>query len=433
MIGNLNPNLVVGLYECVDSTSCSTIGAERFVATCLADAAKDVEPSPAVRDFCKELETAADDCSYTDYDKQACWKVSAVYSDAVLASAVVCAKKECGLIIECVDATLKLPTEPDGSPIGFDGVELSSGAAALPATAAIFPKTATTRPVPPDQPSTNETLSTSDDRTTEPQVSTSEPLVPTSAPSTQPKIDITDPDVQKEYCVADDRCTDCSFSACCIELLTCLTNDACVDWIGCVADCPNDDTRCERDCRSAHASGEDAALDYLSCFDAAAQGACAPACAAPNPDDTSSGATNSAATSAPDPEIPTEGELNTSATDATAADTTPLDTTTDVTTATPPDSTSSSDDTSNPTGPTCTDCLLDSCGEYFEACFSDAACIELYYLYVDCLGMYTLAVEVNACITPYLDLYETYFPLGTLRFYAMDECLATADCPVCDG
>lgn len=142
VIGNLNPLLLDGLYTCVEKTSCSTIGAEHFVAECLADAASEVEPSSAGKAFCGELKTAADDCSFTDFDERACWNATTAYSSGVLDDGAVCALKKCTLIIDCLDATLKLPTELDGSPIGFDAEGLSSDTEAVPAVFALFPETA---------------------------------------------------------------------------------------------------------------------------------------------------------------------------------------------------------------------------------------------------------------------------------------------------
>lgn len=149
VITNLSSDLTEGWTECVDNTSCSTIGTERFVAECLADAANHVEPSDRGSQFCAELRRAADECSFTDYDERACWRAVTAYSEVALESGIVCAKKRCELIVDCLEATLKLPSEPDGSPIGFDDQGLSSGRDAVPAEQSLLPETSLALPPSP--------------------------------------------------------------------------------------------------------------------------------------------------------------------------------------------------------------------------------------------------------------------------------------------
>lgn len=179
VVTNLGPALIEGWTACVNNTSCSTIATEQFVAECLADAANSVEPSDRGSQFCDELRRAADECSFTDYDERACWRAVTAYSDVALESGVVCAKKRCELIVDCLEATLKLPSEPDGSPIGFDDQGLSSSAEALPAVQSLLPETAA-----PDRPSQS-TSSTPSSESTEAELdpgSTRDPAPTSAAP-----------------------------------------------------------------------------------------------------------------------------------------------------------------------------------------------------------------------------------------------------------
>lgn len=416
VISNLNPDLIAGLYECIDNTSCSTIGAERFVATCLADAAASIEPTSAGKAFCKELEKGADECSFTDYEERACWQVSIAFADAVLDSASICARKECDLIIECLDATMKVPSEPDGSPVGFDSGELSSGNAAYPASVSLFPKT--TASLSPAV-STGSSLSSGPVPSATPSNASSLPADVTNQisapplPSAPAGLDIEDPDVQAQYCADAEPCTDCRLSACCIETLTCLTNDSCIEWITCITDCAPEDGACEDSCRSTYASGEDAAFAYIGCFTGATDGVCASICQALD-----AGPADAATPQQGDTNVGSETSLDTASTGVDAVSSHPAET----------DSNAVGDGGS----PTCADCLNVACDPEIKVCFADDPCFYLYVQYAYCADEGNSSGEFATCFGPYYDSYAEYEPDSVSLFESMLGCFDTADCPICD-
>lgn len=435
VIGNLNPSLLAGLYECVDKTSCSTIEAERFIAACLADAASDVAPNSAGKALCKELETAADECSFTDFDERACWQVSSAYSDEVLESATICARKKCELIVDCLDATLKVPSELDGSPIGFDTGQLSSGTEARAATESFLPETSNASVSPetdpttaPHDPTPSETVPLETDparsnvtnATSETLATTTVPTLPPHTDTTPPGIDITDPDVQAEYCVDGDACSDCRFKACCLETLTCLTNDDCMGWVDCVYDCPTDAYACVEACRQTFAAGEVGALDYVNCMADAGDDVCAAQCtpdstdtAGPATSDTASGRT-SAAPDGSTSETPTLGpnpESSDAASDATEPATSPGTTEADA------------------GADACGECLATLCDSEVDGCLADDGCYNLYIAYVYCWEDAT-SEEFVDCFTPY---YSDAEPASASLFDDMTYCVGYAECADCAG
>jgi hypothetical protein len=428
VITNLNPQLLDGLYECVENTSCSTIAAERFVATCLADSGSSIEPSSTGKFFCQELETAADECSFTDYDQRACWQVTNAYADAVLESAAICAKKKCQLIVDCLDATMKVPSELDGSPIGFENAEFSSGNAALPASASLFPETASASVSPHTPSDTTAVPTTEPTPTTEEGPASSRPAATTErfAPpltSAPPGLDVSDPDVRAAYCSNVDPCTDCSLGACCVETLACITMQSCVDWISCFTDCAVDDRACEDECRITYATGEDAAFEYIACFTSAPEGVCANACSAPDAGPTDGPETVeqiSGATTERDPTHPDSNATSTAATRSSADNFTEL--------------TAVSDTTATTDGglATCGECLDAACDSEVTACLDDDACYYVYANYAYCFDTTTTASEFAACFDPYYEYYLAYEPDSIALFDAMDDCINSAVCPACD-
>lgn len=442
VIGNLNPALLEGLYECVDKTSCTTIEAERFVAACLADSAGDVDPNAAGKALCKELETAADECSFTDFDERACWQVSTAYSDEVLESATICARKKCALIVDCLDATLKVPSELDGTPIGFDDGEISSGTGARAATESFLPESSVIVVSPGTDPATKPLDTTPDETdavrtessqsestqaestqgTDAPVTTPTLPTLPTSTDTAPPGIDITDPEVQAEYCVDGDVCTDCRFKACCLEALTCFTNNDCVDWIDCFTSCPAEDDDCIDSCRQTHAAGDIAAVDYVNCFNQVDDEVCASQCSTDSTD--TSGLSTGDFTSTPattnDPGSTTsETENSTVGPDPESNDTTSSDATS---TVPPPDPTGADAGTD-----ACGECLATLCDAEVGSCLADYGCYYLYVDYVDCWDGAT-SEEFLECFTP---LYSETEPYSVSLFDDMTYCVGYAECPDC--
>lgn len=441
VISNLNPELVDGLYECVEQTSCSTIASERFIGVCLADAANGIRPSAAGQAFCEELRTASDECSFTDFDERSCWQVSSGFADNALEGAAVCAKKRCELIVDCLDATLKLPSELDGSPLGFEEARFSSGNLALPASASFLPETASIfSPTPtsePEGPSSNapgpnsQQLPNSTADEDPPPPSPTETVVPVLPPpidSAPTGIDITDPDVRAAYCADEDGCTNCWVDACCTETLTCLTNESCVGWITCITDCPSDDRACEDGCRDSYSEGENAAFEYIDCYAAATTSTCAQECASPDSGTTDLGTTDSGAAQTPETAstVGVESGSHPSADQTTAP--TPS-------TAGPADSSAS--DSSGDTGvdagaATCNECLNAECDVQITTCFDDYVCYYLYFSYAYCLDTSTTSGEFAACFGPDYDYYAQYEPESVDRFDVLNECIEAAPCPICD-
>lgn len=441
VIGNLNPALLEGLYECVDKTSCSTIEAERFVAECLADAADEVDPNTAGKALCTELETAADECSFTDFDERACWQVSSAYSDEVLESAAICARKKCELIVDCLDATLKVPSELDETPIGFDDGELSSESSARPATESFLPETSTVV-VSPDTGPTTKPRDTTPDETvppdtdqvrTEPSETTDAPLTTPTLPTlpintepTPPGIDITDPDVQAEYCADENDCDDCRFKACCLETLTCLTNSDCIGWIDCVSGCPADAYACTDACRQTFAAGEIAAIDYVNCFSTAGDEVCAPQCSESSTD-TSGGsssvppATSSSYTTTSETEGPTFG-TGSQPSDSTSSEAVSSDPTS---TAIPPESTDA-----DAGADACSECLATLCDAELDSCMADDICYYLYAAYVYCWDGATSEQFVE-CFNPRYSYWAQYEPESVSLFDDMIYCVGYAECAEC--
>lgn len=418
VITNLNPELVAGLYECVEATSCSAISTERFVATCLADAAESSEPDQATRDFCTELANASDECSFTDYDQRACWRVGSVFDDEVLESALICVKKECDLIVDCLDATMKVPSELDGTPIGFEEEVFSSGNAAGPASAAFLPDTAYQQPASnaSTQPAGSSPAPTpeTDTPTT---TNTLVPIVPPPGTSTPDDIDVSDPETRELYCNDEEVCTDCVAGSCCDEILTCLTTEGCVEWIGCVSDCAIDDLTCEDDCRDTYAAGEDAAYAYIECFIDASDGACSDLCSV-DPDPTGTGTSTESSVTHP----PVEDSSNDDPTDE--------PTTSGVT---PEQSTETCGADCVDSGvQSCGDCLNAQCDAEVSACFDDDPCYYVYVFYAYCVDASANSEEFSDCFAPYYDYYATYEPDSVAMFETMNDCIVTADCPVCD-
>jgi hypothetical protein len=378
--------------------------------------------------FCQELERAADECSFTDYDERACWQVSSAFSEPVLESATICAKKKCNLIIDCLDATMKVPSELDGAPLGFDNGEFSSGNAAHPASVSLFPDTtnvtvspsasgtAASSPLFSDQAQTSESVSAA----SLPAENTA-PIAPPPIPSAPPGIDIDDPAVRAQYCADAEACSDCRLGACCSETLICLTTESCVEWITCITDCPLEDNTCEDACRTTYAAGEKAAFDYIDCFTEATNATCASACEASDAGTTQalestaaisveSPTTQSSAQSVATSDVagpPTTDELSSRETSVESRE---LDAST----------------------PTCSECLNAECDPEVTACFADDPCYFVYSSYVYCLDTTTTDGEFSACFGPYYEYYLAYEPNSVALFEAMTDCINTADCAVCN-
>lgn len=233
---NLNPALAEGFYECVDDTACSTVGNGRFFASCLASTAKDVGIPKEGEKLCAALENAADECSFTDYSERACRTAISTYSDGALADAIVCAQKKCDLIFPCLGATLTLPSELNGAPIGFTNQGLSSSGNARTAVQTMFPRSASEAPI------------------TAPDATTSAPLDPTSGPldedETSESVDPVDP--------VDpvDTCDECFNNQCGTEMDACLATDACLELYGVLLDCLSEE-------QGVTSAATDCFLDYV--------------------------------------------------------------------------------------------------------------------------------------------------------------------------
>lgn len=215
IVVNLNPALAPAFYECVDDTSCSSVGNRRFVAGCLANAAEDVDLPKQGEKLCKALEDAADECSFTDYSERACRTAIAAYADGALADAAVCAQKKCELIFPCLTATLTLPSELNGTPIGFTEGGLSSSGNARTVVEALFPRSADQAPTPT------------------PEATTSTSSEPTSATA--------DAEEASESDNEADACDECLTNQCGTQIDGCLATDACLELYGVLLQCLEDE------------------------------------------------------------------------------------------------------------------------------------------------------------------------------------------------
>ncbi len=152
-IAKLNPKVQTELYECFDDSACKVVNASDFIAECLNEAVDELTVSKAGKDFCAELEDAANACDFDDYNEDICLQSTTAFADDVLADAKVCAGKKCELVVECLEATFTLPGELDGAPVGLDSKgKVASGSDAVSAVAALLPETTGSNPVSPVSP-----------------------------------------------------------------------------------------------------------------------------------------------------------------------------------------------------------------------------------------------------------------------------------------
>jgi hypothetical protein len=215
---NLNPALAPGFYECVEDTSCSSVGNHHFLADCLASAAQDVDLPKEGENLCKALEKAADECGFTDYNQQACRTAVSAYAEGALVDAAVCAQKKCDLVFPCLDATLGLPSELNDAPIGFTERGLSSAPGSRPAVELLFPRSAgAAREANPG--------------------ATPTPSATTPKPSEDQTSESND---TSDSTVTTDDCDDCLENQCGSEVDACVATDACVELYGVFVDCLND-------------------------------------------------------------------------------------------------------------------------------------------------------------------------------------------------